>query len=234
MSRNEDQIDALRKEQNTVSVDDMHKNLEAVSSADSAAQFNALKAILEKMKRDLDTTKKELGRNVKTLEDAVYAKADKADLAALEKMIMDRLNQLVNELGKKFAEKGETKRAIKGIERQLKNLFDIIMANRSNKDEEDAMFAKKPLGGWSCASCQKNLVNLQGQMAEFTHWNKLPVRDPSERIAKVGQGFSKMLSMLRPQQEASVQQSLNQSRMATEGANRRLQNRSYYEGQHPG
>jgi hypothetical protein len=26
--------------------------------------------------------------------------------------------------------------------------------------EEDAMFAKKPLGGWSCASCEKNLVNL--------------------------------------------------------------------------
>ena len=98
-------------------MDDMNKNLEAVSSADSAAQFNALKAILEKMKRDLDATKKELGRNVKTLEDAVYGKADKADLAALEKMIMDRLNQLVNELGKKFAEKGETKRAIKGIER---------------------------------------------------------------------------------------------------------------------
>lgn len=117
VSRNEDQIDALRKEQNTVSMDDMNKNLEAVSSADSAAQFNALKAILEKMKRDLDATKKELGRNVKTLEDAVYGKADKADLAALEKMIMDRLNQLVNELGKKFAEKGETKRAIKGIER---------------------------------------------------------------------------------------------------------------------
>ena len=36
---------------------------------------------------------------------------------------------------------------------QLKN------AN-SNENEEDAMFARKPLGGWSCASCEKNLVNL--------------------------------------------------------------------------
>jgi len=26
--------------------------------------------------------------------------------------------------------------------------------------EDDAMFAKKPLGGWSCASCEKNLINL--------------------------------------------------------------------------
>jgi len=28
--------------------------------------------------------------------------------------------------------------------------------------EDDAMFARKPLGGWSCASCEKNLINLQG------------------------------------------------------------------------
>lgn len=31
-------------------------------------------------------------------------------------------------------------------------------------------------------------------------WGKLPFRDPSERIARVGQGFSKMLSMIDPNQ----------------------------------
>jgi hypothetical protein len=31
-------------------------------------------------------------------------------------------------------------------------------------------------------------------------WGKLPFRDPSERIARVGQGFSKMLSMINPDQ----------------------------------
>jgi hypothetical protein len=37
----------------------------------------------------------------------------------------------------------------------------------NHENEEDAMFAKKPLGGWSCASCEKNLVNLQGHLADF-------------------------------------------------------------------
>ena len=40
------------------------------------------------------------------------------------------------------------------------------MQNRNDHDE-DAMFSKKPLGGVSCASCEKDLVNLYGKIAEF-------------------------------------------------------------------
>ena len=66
------------------------------------------------------------------------------------------------------------------------------------ENEEDAMFSKKPLGGMSCASCEKGLVDMYGKRVEFMPWNKLPFRDPAERIARVGQGFSKMLSMINP------------------------------------
>ena len=61
------------------------------------------------------------------------------------------------------------------------------------------MFTRKPLGGNSCASCEKNITNLQGKMAEYFPWQKFPFRDPNERIARVGQGFSRMLSMLKPE-----------------------------------
>ena len=47
------------------------------------------------------------------------------------------------------------------------------------------MFTKKPLGGMSCASCEKNIINLHGVKADYTPWNRFPFRDPSERIAKV-------------------------------------------------
>lgn len=40
-------------------------------------------------------------------------------------------------------------------------------SNRSKGNEEDAMFTKKPLGGVSCASCEKNITNLYGHVAEF-------------------------------------------------------------------
>jgi hypothetical protein len=65
-------------------------------------------------------------------------------------------------------------------------------------NEQDAMFSKRHLGPMACASCEKNLVNMYGQKADYLPWNKLPFRDPSERIARYGQGFSKILSHMRP------------------------------------
>ena len=59
------------------------------------------------------------------------------------------------------------------------------------------MFSKKHLGV-ACASCEKNVTNLYGQKVDHLNWNKLPFRDPNERIARYGQGFSKILSHMRP------------------------------------
>lgn len=115
-------------------------------------------------------------------------------------MLQDRLNEIVKALTKQFADKGETKKAFKAHERQLKNLYGLLMSKGHGENEEDAMFSKKPLGGLSCASCEKDLVNMMGKKVEFMPWNKLPFRDPAERIARVGQGFSKMLSMINPDQ----------------------------------
>lgn len=114
---------------------------------------------------------------------------------------MERINEIVKALTKQLADKNDTKKALKLLERQLKNLYDLFMTKGTgspNDNEDDAMFTKKPLGGMSCASCEKDIINLQGKKADFLPWNKFPFRDPSERIARVGQGFSKMLSMINP------------------------------------
>ena len=38
----------------------------------------------------------------------------------------------------------------------------MIVGLKTGKEEkeDDAMFSKKPLGGFSCASCEKNLINI--------------------------------------------------------------------------
>jgi hypothetical protein len=120
--------------------------------------------------------------------------------------MMNRLNDIITALTKQFADKAETKKALKLLERQLKNLYDLFMSKGGYNNEEEAMFSKKPLGGFSCASCEKDLVNLHGKKVEFMPWSKLPFRDPAERIARVGQGFSKMLSMINPDQLSGFQQ----------------------------
>jgi hypothetical protein len=47
------------------------------------------------------------------------------------------------------------------------------------------MFTKKYVGPVDCASCEKGIVNLNGLRAENVNWNRLPFREPTERIAKV-------------------------------------------------
>ena len=59
------------------------------------------------------------------------------------------------------------------------------------------MFARKPLGGWSCASCEKGLINLYGLMAEYYPWNRFPLRDPQDRIARVNNKLSYLSSNFR-------------------------------------
>lgn len=150
--------------------------------------------------QNLDHLKNEFAKWIKELQDSLNQKVDMEALQNLEKVLMERMNELVKALTKQLADKNDTKKALKLLERQLKNLYDLFMSrgHSHHENEDDAMFTKKPLGGMSCASCEKDILNLQGKKADYLPWNKFPFRDPSERIAKVGQGFSKMLSMINP------------------------------------
>ena len=62
-----------------------------------------------------------------------------------------------------------------------------MKANERSKsvDTDDAMFTKKSVGPMDCASCDKGIVNLYGMRADHLSWNRLPFREPNERIAKV-------------------------------------------------
>jgi hypothetical protein len=72
------------------------------------------------------------------------------------------------------------------MEKQIRNLYDLIMNRGMSSNEEEGMLTKKPFAGLACASCEKDLTNMYGRKVEYMPWSKLPMRDPSERIAKVG------------------------------------------------
>ena len=77
-------------------------------------------------------------------------------------------------------------------------MIGMADGGRNNSNErDDGMLTKKHLGPIACASCEQNLVNLNGMNVEYNNWKKMPARETSERIARYGQGFSKILSTLR-------------------------------------
>jgi len=80
---------------------------------------------------------------------------------------MTRFNDIITALTIKFADKAETKKTFKMIERQIKNLYDLLTNktdNYSKRDDAGVMFATT---GYTCASCEKGIVNIQSKRVDY-------------------------------------------------------------------
>lgn len=69
-----------------------------------------------------------------------------------------------------------------------------LQATGMDTSNDEAMLTKRHVGPVDCASCDKGIVNLNGMRAEHISWNRLPFREPNERIAKVN-NFCKLILM---------------------------------------
>lgn len=78
-------------------------------------------------------------------------------LADLEKSVLERTNDMMMAMSKQMADKSDTKKAFKLLEKQIRNIYELFLqkTNQSGLDttDDEPMFTTKPLGGTSCASC---------------------------------------------------------------------------------
>jgi len=96
-------------------------------------------------------------------------------------------------------DKEAIRKRLNKLEKFIRSVNAIAVELRDKEPEEDTgMFSKKQLGPQACASCDKNIVNLLNNPGEHQNWNRLPFREPNERIARYGQGFSKILGTMKP------------------------------------
>jgi len=65
----------------------------------------------------MDGLKNDFARWMKELQDSLNHKADVEALQALERAIMERINEIVRALTKQLADKNDTKKALKLLER---------------------------------------------------------------------------------------------------------------------
>ena len=64
-------------------------------------------------------------------------------------------------------------------------MYDLFMSKGNNENEDDAMFTKKPLGGTSCASCAKDVIDMYAHpnwKQEFLNDDTLTQADKNEII----------------------------------------------------
>lgn len=146
----ENELNSLRRAKpQTVSMP--HPQSNTVPTVDEG-RIDSIEQKLHDLEKDFDSFNSEIVKEIKNHQDQINGKADYGQLEELREHLLSKIDELLRGF-KQFADKNETKKNLKNMEKQLKNLYDLVMSRlQPGGDEDDAMFSKKPLGGFSCAS----------------------------------------------------------------------------------
>ena len=163
------------------------------------------KSEFDKYKRDTTLEFKKIWDEIKNIKDLINKissllnnKANLSDLEDLKNLILSKLEELALACNKKFADRNETANNLKYLEDQIRKLFELLASSKKDtfNEADNWLLAKKPISGYSCAACESVIGNLRDDANKFIPWNKLPLRDPGDKLYRMGNGFSKMLQML--------------------------------------
>eukprot|EP00831_Metopus_contortus_P047744 TRINITY_DN3865_c0_g1_i1.p1 TRINITY_DN3865_c0_g1~~TRINITY_DN3865_c0_g1_i1.p1 ORF type:complete len:306 (-),score=104.04 TRINITY_DN3865_c0_g1_i1:35-952(-) len=149
-----------------------------------------------KLKDAISTFKSEFEALSRGVEEKIELKASKESLVDLENKLYKEIDKVVATLTKRFSESPTAKKGTKFLEVQVRKLFELYNALISSRESEESTFIKKPLGGYSCAACEKeikNLYNMINQDPEYANWNKFPIKEGTLTIPKAA-GYSKIIS----------------------------------------
>ena len=152
--------------------------------------FNEFIKIYDKEKKGFERNIEEFHRIITDVSDIIKTKTSDNDLKNFETIINNKIEELKINCGKKFADKIDTSKSLKYLDAQIKYMNDLCIKKGK---QDNWLLAKKPVGGFSCASCENYIGDLKDKN-DFIHWNKYPQRDTNKY--RVGNGFSRMLNML--------------------------------------
>ena len=151
-------------------------------------EFNRIKKEINKLKD-----------NLSQVMNTVSKKADMIELTNLRNGLLEKLEELARACNLKFADKNECLKNFKHIEEQLKKILFLLKKRNEQGGEGDAnnwLLAKKPINGYSCAACESYLGDLSNDIKKHVPWNRLPLRETSDNLYRMGSGYSKMLQMI--------------------------------------
>ena len=156
--------------------------------------FNKYLKSLQPEKLKMENNFEELRTLVNNMSNTLTKKCNAEDFKIFEDIINSKLEEFKLLNTKKFADKIDTNRSMKYLDSQIRHIIDIYI-KRINKNES-WLIAKKPINGFSCASCESFIGGeLKNKEGGYMPWNKYPQRDKDQNY-RVGNGFSRMLNML--------------------------------------
>ena len=162
-----------------------------------------LKVNKEKINKIMDELDK-INNQIKEMKNALAKKSDANELSELREFLTNKLEEIINESTKKFSDKEDTSKFLKYLEDQIKNLYISLKSKTDSHLPENWLLATKPITGFSCAACESYIGDLKSEKEKFIAWNKLPTKEGGEKLYRMGNGFSKMLSMLNVDNTGNV------------------------------
>ena len=173
-----------------------NKNKTSVTSTDKYLEtiiFDNFKSQIIKEFSSVNDNFTHLRRLVDNILESLKNKPSYRDIKALEEEIMLKYEELKVASNKKFAERIETTKNFKYLDTQIKNILQIYI--KKEKRSENWILAKKPITNL-CASCEAYIGELKDNNS-YQPWNKYPLKDPNDKVYRLGNGFSKMLQMVQ-------------------------------------
>ena len=146
----------------------------------------------EKIKKDIENYKQFKEETLETLKKT----ATLQDLKNLEVYFEDLFDEFKGKLFKLCPKKSEITKAIKSMDLQLKNVYELIF--KKEEKNENWLLAKKPLGGHICASCENYIGDLK-ETDEKVFWNQFPEYNMNFKevnVNKIDNGFSRILNLV--------------------------------------
>ena len=167
------------------------KQMTFVSKKDFETYKNKNDEEFEKIWEEINKLKKDYEEIIKKSNEG----ATLGDIKRMKDLILNKTEELFKNLNKKYSNNFAT---VEILEKQFKKLLELL-AIKEEQDKENWLIAKKPMGGYSCASCESFLGDLKSEKNKFVHWNKMPFREremSGDKFYRVGNGYSRLLQMI--------------------------------------
>ena len=154
--------------------------------------FNKYLKSLQPEKIKLDANFEELRNLINNISNSLTNKCNADDLKLFEDIMNSKFEEFKLVNIRKFADKIDTNRSMKYLDSQIRHIIEVYIKRMDKNDSW--LIAKKPMGGFSCASCESYIGDLKNKES-YMPWNKYPQREKDQNY-RVGNGFSRMLNML--------------------------------------
>ena len=126
-----------------------------------------------------------LSETINKIKENLIMYETKEKVLKIEEELLIKMDENSADMNKKFVEKTEFNKYIKDIKLKL-------LDKEQNKEGDNWILGKQPIGCFNCASCEAN-INNPSSSQEFLPWNKYP---KIERQYNYGHGFSRLLQKI--------------------------------------